>query len=207
MFKLDERLKRIADLITFNSFADIGCDHGKLVAYKSEDCSKIIATDINEKCLAKTIKLIKENNLMSKVETRLGNGLDVIADNEVECIVIAGMGGDLIADIISANKNFDCYILSPNTHPEIVREKLIQKGYKIDVDEMLFFNRKWYPIIKATKGADIIDDLQIKYGKFYKTEPSTIEYLKYKRTLLKQINKDSLKEVIAELDNILSHVC
>ena len=207
MFKLDERLKRIADLITFNSFADIGCDHGKLVAYKSEDCSKIIATDINEKCLAKTIKLIKENNLFNKVETRLGNGLDVIADNEVECIVIAGMGGDLIADIISANKNFDSYILSPNTHSEIVREKLMQKGYKIDVDEMLFFNRKWYPIIKATKGTDIIDDLQIKYGKFYKTELSTIEYLKYKRTLLKQINKDSLNEVIAELDNILSHVC
>ena len=33
------------------------------------------------------------------------------------------------------------------------------------------------------------------------------DYLKYKRTLLKQINKDSLNEVIAELDNILSHVC
>ena len=78
MFKLDERLKKIADLITFNSFADIGCDHGKLVAYKSDDCSKIIATDINEKCLAKTIKLLKENDLMNKVETRLGNGLDVI---------------------------------------------------------------------------------------------------------------------------------
>ena len=68
---------------------------------------------------------------------------------------------------------------------------------------MLFFNRKWYPIIKATRGAEILDNLQIKYGKFYKTEPSTIEYLKYKRTLLKQINKDSLNEVIAELDSIL----
>ena len=62
-------------------------------------------------------------------------------------------------------------------------------------------------LMKCCSLIDIIDDLQIKYGKFYKTELSTIEYLKYKRTLLKQINKDSLNEVIAELDNILSHVC
>lgn len=203
MYKLDERLKKIADLITFNSFADIGCDHGKLVAYKSDDCSKIIATDINEKCLAKTIKLLKENDLMNKVETRLGNGLDVIRDDEVECIVIAGMGGDLIAEIISANKNFGCYILSPNTHSEIVREKLIQKGYKIDVDEMLFFNRKWYPIIKAVKGNEELSDLQIKYGKFYNQNPSSIEFLKYKLSLLKQIKKNSLSQAIDELENII----
>lgn len=203
MFKVDNRLQRIAEVIGNMTFADVGTDHGKLSVMKANEVKKIIATDIKEKCLEKAQKAISENGFEGIIETRLGNGLDPIKYDEVECIVVAGIGGDNISEIISNSKKFNCYVLSPNTHSEIVRTKLIEMGYKIELDEMLLFNRKWYPIIKAVKGNEELSDLQIKYGKFYNQNPSSIEFLKYKLSLLKQIKKNSLSQAIDELENII----
>lgn len=203
MFKVDSRLSRISELIGDMTFADIGTDHGKLCVAKANEVKKIIAIDINEKCLEKAKKAIVENGLENIIETRLGNGLEPLSKSEVECIVVAGMGGDNISEIISNANKFDCYILSPNTHSEIVRSKLMEMGYKLEIDEMLLFNRKWYPIIKATKGVEELSELQIKFGKYYNVNPTSIEYLKYKLLLLKQIKKDSLSQPIQELEAIL----
>lgn len=83
--------------------ADVATDHGYLseLLSRNENISKIIATDISEKCLSKANELIKQNNL-SKIETKLGDGLEPIS--QVDLCVLAGIGGYEIIKILS-NQN------------------------------------------------------------------------------------------------------
>ena len=58
--KINNRLKKIGDLVDANSFClDVGCDHALLDIYvvKNKKNIKAIASDINEKPL----KIAKEN--------------------------------------------------------------------------------------------------------------------------------------------------
>ena len=87
--------------------ADIGTDHGFLPieAALIGLCEKAIACDINAGPLesaARNIEAFKED-LTRPVETRLGNGLAPLRENEADCVVIAGMGGKLIMEILCAS--------------------------------------------------------------------------------------------------------
>ena len=52
------------------------------------------------------------NNLIDKVDLRLGSGIEVLKPNEVDEIIIAGMGGMLINDILKANEAVDTQLKS-----------------------------------------------------------------------------------------------
>ena len=105
MIKLSKRLASIAlNIDKEDKVVDIGCDHGYLSIYlKAVNGNKIvIATDINENALNMAKKNINKNRIL--IETRLGNGLDVINYNEVDTIIISGMGGNTILNILKKNK-------------------------------------------------------------------------------------------------------
>ncbi|MEG1528926.1 MAG: class I SAM-dependent methyltransferase, partial [Clostridia bacterium] len=100
--RLDERLTTIANLAIGDTVADIGCDHGKLGYYllSTDRAKKIVATDISAKSLAKAEMLVNENGVASQFETRLGDGLKPLASNEADVVVVAGLGGDVISQIL-----------------------------------------------------------------------------------------------------------
>ena len=108
--ELSKRLKFIAKHIDkCKSIADIGTDHGYIPIYavKNNLCERSIASDINKDPVKKSKLNISLEGLSEKIETRLGGGLEPIKAKEVEGIVIAGMGGNLIRDILEEGKQFN----------------------------------------------------------------------------------------------------
>ncbi len=136
--KLSERLQYIADEIKKGeTMADIGCDHGFLPLYLMEKhkCPKVIMTDVSGGSLKKAetnCKLVKPKG---DYELRLGDGIDVLSDGEVDVVVMAGMGGLLIADMLKWNlkksRSIKRYILQPRNNPGRLRYFLACNGFSI----------------------------------------------------------------------------
>ena len=103
---LSKRLQRIASFIPDNVYLlDVGCDHALLDIYlmQTRKNIKIIASDINPNPLKIAQANLNKYNLNNKIELKQMNGLDNI-NPDINCLVIAGMGGILITDIIQQKK-------------------------------------------------------------------------------------------------------
>lgn len=154
--KLSKRLRVAADFVRQDAYiADVGTDHAYLpIALCLEGRVKgAIASDINEGPILRAREHIKEYGLDKNIATLLADGLDKISDYEPTDILILGMGGELIANIISKasfTKNEAIrLILQPMTHPELLRRSLLDNGYSIIDEVMVFEEKKVYQIICA----------------------------------------------------------
>lgn len=164
MIKLTERLNAVASLVRANSaLADIGCDHGFLPAYLLEKgfiCSAV-ASDINEGPLASCQRLVDELGFGDKIICVLSDGLTSINPDAVEDIAICGMGGELIAQIMSEaqwakNEKYH-FIFNPMTHPEILRRFLCENGFEIKTDFIVKEGRHYYSVFDAVYTGNCIE--------------------------------------------------
>lgn len=191
--RLDQRLTAIANLVDYGKVADVGCDHGKLGYYlvSTDRASEVIATDISKPSLDKAKELAFENGVAHLMQTRLCDGLGAVCSEEVDTVIVAGLGGDVISGILQRaredNKTFDSFILSPNTHPEKVRKEIVLSKHTIVFDEMLECAGKTYTIIKTKKGESALDDMQIRFGAFYKTSDNFAQFAKKELGMLENI--------------------
>ena len=102
--RLSKRLKAITEFVDKEDrIIDIGCDHALLDIYIKENIKnrKIIASDIHEGAIKQAKKNIEKYSMERKISLRLGDGLDVIKEGEVDTIIIAGMGYNNIEKILS----------------------------------------------------------------------------------------------------------
>ncbi|GFN34685.1 tRNA (adenine(22)-N(1))-methyltransferase [Tepidimicrobium xylanilyticum] len=196
--RLSSRLQAIADLIPPNTIvADIGTDHGYIPIYliKNKIAKKVIATDLSKNSLAKTIQLVKEENLENHIDIRLGNGLEVLKPFEVDTVVISGMGGLLIRDILDKDRNkrdsITHFILQPNVASRELREYLYINSFEIIDEKLVKEDDKFYEIIYAKKGKSIVEDY--------------IHYEIGEKLILKKdpLLKDFVEEKISILNNVL----
>ena len=162
---ISDRLKTVASLITAgNSVADIGTDHGYIPIYLALNdlTKKAVAMDINEGPLSRAADNIQKYNVGSCVETRISDGLCGLAENEVDTIVIAGMGGLLINRILEDNMKVALsakeIILSPHSDVPKVREFLADNGLMVTDEVMVKDEGKYYFVLKAVKGHDDIEE-------------------------------------------------
>ena len=166
---LSKRLKTVADLVTpCEKVADVGTDHGYVPIYlvKENICQFAYAMDVNEGPLNIAKSNIAEEGLEDKIEKILSDGFDSFGDRDADSVIIAGMGGDLIVDILARAKDygFDELILSPHKRADLVRKFLSENGYKISDEKMVEDAKKFYPVIKAIKGESEYDEVQLEYG-------------------------------------------
>lgn len=152
--QLSPRLKSIAHSIDHcNTVADIGSDHAYLPIYLIENqrSEKAIASDINQGPFDISKKRIHAYKMESKIEIRKGNGLDVLKPQEAETIVIAGMGGLLIVEILEAGlevaKNSNRLILQPMTEANELRKWLYSHSFEIVDEELVEDENIIYEII------------------------------------------------------------
>ena len=150
---LNPRLKKIAQLVPQNSCtADIGTDHAyiPIVLVEMGTTPHAIASDIRKG----PIERAEANIRSQKIETRLGPGLETLSSNEAEVIIIAGMGGILIADILEASRpvvnSAKLLILQPMTAATELREYLSGNGYTVEAEYLEAEEEKLYNIIVAT---------------------------------------------------------
>ena len=156
--KINDRLKKIGDLVEANSFClDVGCDHAFLDIYLVERNENIraIASDVNEGPLNHARENIKKHHLEDKIECRLGNGLDTYSDN-VDTIIISGMGGRSMIGIFKNHlevlKKVDTIILSPNNYQIDVKKFLCKHYFYLHDEELVKEGKFIYQILVFKKG-------------------------------------------------------
>ncbi len=164
--KLDNRLLTIASLVdNCNTLIDVGTDHGYLPIYLIQNniVKKVIASDVAINPLNKALDNIIKYHLEGRIEAKLANGL--INQGYADFVVIAGMGGNLIIDILN-NKSLDYpyYILQANINVPLLRKYLMENEYKIIDEKISFCNKKFYEIIKAIKGHQELNEMEIENG-------------------------------------------
>ena len=101
MLDLSLRLKTIASLVPFGArVCDVGTDHGYLSIHLKQSgiAKQVIASDLRPDPLENAKKNIKYLNVTG-IDLRLGNGLQPVTENEVDTVIIAGMGGEVISAI------------------------------------------------------------------------------------------------------------
>ncbi len=114
--------------------ADIGTDHARLPVYLLErgHAEVVIASDIRQGPLDRAARTIAAHRLTGKIGLRLCDGLAGIAPDEADSVVITGMGGDTIIEILRdvewiKAKNL---ILQPMTHPDRLAAWLLASGFR-----------------------------------------------------------------------------
>lgn len=196
--RLTPRLQAIADSINqYDTLADIGTDHAYLPIYLmlNEKIKCAIATDINKGPIEIAQNRIKQYKLEEKIETRQGSGLTVLKPGEADVIVVAGMGGMLISEIIEQSKTVaesaKTIVMQPMLDSGKLRRYLISNGYEIFEEELAKEDRKIYEIIWARYTGKVIEtDSLMDIG------PIIIE----KKHLLA---RDLIDKKVTELNNIL----
>ena len=192
MNNLSNRLKEIASFIPDNvKMVDIGSDHALLdiYLYKNRKNIKIIASDINENALEQAKKNIEKYKLDKFIETRLSNGLDNINSNEIDTIVISGMGSHTIVGILRMNQkkliNVDNIIIQSNNHIDFLRERILELNYYIDSEKLVKDNNIIYTIISFKKGKKRYNKKEIFFGPYLLNENSNLFKEKNKQNLEK----------------------
>ncbi|AFA49187.1 hypothetical protein Awo_c24300 [Acetobacterium woodii DSM 1030] len=165
--------------------ADIGTDHGylpvSLVAAGQVDFA--IASDINAKPLKKAEKIIADFKLEKLIETRLGSGLSVLQPGEVQAVVMAGMGGLLIRDLLERDRQVALkmkkLVLQPMNNQAVLRKYLEQRGYRIIKEDLCQEMERIYEIMVVVPGEMVISNpLEYELG---------FEYDQHQHPLLKAL--------------------
>ena len=192
----------IGNLEKVNTLADIGTDHGyvPLMAIEREICEKAIACDINKDPLDKARLNAILEGFGDELEFRLGGGFEPLNIDEANEVVIAGMGGNLIRDILEADKekvkNVDYLILVPAQNPEVLREYLYTNNYEIIKEDLCFDEGIYYELFKVRSAEGQTTELDSIY---YEISPIL---LRSKHSLM----KDFLQNKIDEYNKILGFI-
>ena len=217
--KIDNRLKRIADFISDDSYIlDVGCDHALLDIYLclNKKNIKAIASDINELPLIKAKENIEKYNLQDKIKLIHADGLNSIND-KVDTIVISGMGSLTINNIVNSSKdklyNIKKIIISSHTSSSLIRQNMNNLNYKIKDEDVVYDKKKYYEIIVYEKGRKHLSKKEIEYGPILinKNNKEVKDYFKYRYSKLEEISckitnkkdKKILDKKIKELRKIL----
>lgn len=105
--QISRRLKAVAGLVSRDyRLADVGCDHGYIPIYllQKGQIPGAIAMDVNQGPLLRAQEHIREWGLDNYIETRLSDGVKALQPNEVQSVVIAGMGGPLMEKILTEGR-------------------------------------------------------------------------------------------------------
>ena len=166
--KLSKRLLNCAHFTAgFNKLADIGTDHALLPIYciKEGLVSNVLAIDNKEGPYLIALTNVKKHGYEKQVEVLLGNGIQKITD-DVDVVVIAGMGGILISKILQMDplKNVQRLILQPNSDTYAIRKILKHIGFKIVEEVVLLDSQKLYDVIVLERGIQELSKLEEIFG-------------------------------------------
>lgn len=155
--KLGERLALCAGEVSEGGFVlDVGTDHAYLPCFLVGNgiCCCAAASDIAEGPLCAAKRTVEQCGLAEKIALYKSDGLldlpeEVIA--RATDVVIAGMGGELIARILSGRKLPEGanLILQPNTRVPFLRRFLCGAGYELRSEKAAREGKFIYTVINA----------------------------------------------------------
>ena len=191
--------------------ADIGTDHAYLPIelIKSGKISYAIASDIAKGPLDNAKKDVQEAGLADQIDIRLGAGLSTVSErDQIDTVIIAGMGGKLITQILDdawQNKlQFKTLVLEPNVGEYGVRKWLTEHSYEIKAEQIVAEAGHTYELIKGVKSQtkSNLSTAELYFGPFLLREKNDIfkqkwlGQLKYHQSLLTNLNKAKNKDLV-----------
>lgn len=217
---MNNRLEKIASYIVDGiGVADIGTDHGFLpvALCQREYPGNIIASDINSDPLKKAIRAAENTGFSDRIKFLLSDGLEACDPDEFDRVVIAGMGGDTIAGIISraawCRGSKHIFHLQPMSKQEILRAWLMDNGFEIINEDLVVDNETIYQIISARFGLhNKLNQAQLYIGRReIHSDPVLYEELRIKhidrfeRALagMKNAETRDMSEKIVEIEQLL----
>ena len=161
------RLIAIASFVPKGAIlADIGSDHGLLSKYLLEQ-GVITRGYASDNKMGPFSRLSEKFAGDKRITTYMADGLDELP-NDVDTIVIAGMGGTLINKILERNNNrlntLETLILSPHQQQKVVREYMMNQGFMINEEALVQEDDKFYDIMRFHKGTIHYDQQQLNWG-------------------------------------------
>lgn len=220
--ELSKRLGAVAMLVQeCDSLADIGTDHGYIPIYllEHQKIQKAVAMDINKGPLERARDRVNASHLQEKICLRLSNGAEKLEVGEVDAVVIAGMGGPLMVNIMKNRldvfRALDFFVLQPQSEIEQVRHFLQEQGFVITKENMVYEEGKYYSMMQVESGTmNCKKECEFLYGPWLLREKNVtlLEFLKkeekkYLELLEKLSGKDteSQRERYAQLQELLMH--
>lgn len=206
---ISKRLLAIASMVRRGSkVADIGTDHGLLPIYLIEQAiaPAVIATDIGASPAAVARKNVQSAGLHQAIAVRVGDGLAPVSPDDADDIVIAGMGGETIAEILTAAKWIQNsryrLILQPMTHTEAVHGFLLQNGFTIREERLLEDAGRSYVLLYAeyTASPPVTDPVAVWCGGF-SAEEGRPYFLKCAKHLEKCANGFTARGDLKQAEN------
>lgn len=159
--EINNRLAALVDYIPSGSIvADIGTDHACLPIYliKTGICPRVIATEIHDGPYEIARLAISIFNLQGKIDLRKGDGLKVLLPGEAKMLVLAGMGGNNIYELLAAvpevTQVASRLILQPMIKAGELRLWLVNQGWRLVDESLVEEKRRLYQVIVTEKGEE-----------------------------------------------------
>lgn len=176
--KISDRLVKIASFIKKGAnVADIGADHGLLEKYLLDN--KIVESVFAIENKRGPYEILKNNLKDYNVILSLSDGIEAIP-SDIDTVVIAGMGGNLIVDILKKNvsklENVEQIVVDAHKDLELVRREIVKLGYVIEKENIVLENSIYYFVISLVKGKATYDDITYEWGLNIKRDPLFDEY-------------------------------
>ena len=153
---LDGRLSSVGKFVRQGAvFADIGTDHGylPLALLKDGIIEKAVLADINEGPLSSAKENARDARLFEKCTFHLGDGARELLGLGITDVAIAGMGGELIVDIIKNAPHLHTegtrLILQPMSHQSDLRRFLAENGFAVMFEDYSYSQKKYYVTVVA----------------------------------------------------------
>lgn len=185
LLPLQPRLQLLANLVPHGTrLVDIGTDHGYLPVHliQQKKIPSAIASDVGYEPLQHAKRTAEEYDV-NGIDFRLCDGLRGVRADEVDTIVIAGMGGEMIIHILSAamwsnDPGRYTLLLQPMTKVGVLRRWLSENGYRF-VEEHLVRDKDFiYPVMVLTGGQQAkLSEIEAEYGVCLDTDPLLGQFL------------------------------
>jgi tRNA (adenine22-N1)-methyltransferase len=173
---LGPRLHAIAGFVLpGRPMADIGTDHARLpVDLVTRGVTpRAIACDVRSGPLEAAGRTVAAAGCTDRVALRLGDGLEPLRPGEAETVVIAGMGGPSVVEILGAAPEpvldgVRRLVLAPHGGVGLVRGHLDRHGWTIVDEAMVEEAGRLYPIVVAAPApgpeAARLDEIDVALG-------------------------------------------
>ena len=180
--------------------ADIGTDHGFVPIWlvRNGVIPSAVAMDVNRGQLERAREHIAQAGLEAYIRTRLSDGLAGLHKGEADSILIAGMGGALTLRILEKDPPQSLgaveLILQPQSEISKVREYLCRSGWKIDAEDMVLEDGKYYPMMHCVRGEMTLTPEEAEFGPclIASGHPVLRKYLAFREKVL-STNLESLQ--------------
>ena len=159
MILLSRRLLALAEMIIKGGVtADIGADHGGLARFLVEHkmAPQVIATELGDGPYQRLLAGVADSPCRGLIKIRRGDGLAVLGSGEAVNVVIAGLGGEAMAEILSADYSKACsfkrFVFQPMSRAGALRRELSGRGWPILEERLIDENGRLFVALSAGPG-------------------------------------------------------